>query len=204
MGTSNKLEKIMKKLLTRKKDKDQLAYFEKLYGKFDKNDYEIFKIGNLPSESGYYHGEIIKWAADIIPGSILFVGENKITAAILKDKLNANEVYTTGLLEADYIWNFEENIPHALERKFDLIVSQAIFEHLLNPYKHLDDLSKLLNINGCIIIHTVMPGFKYHRYPIDAVRFFPDWFEEVAKRLKMQIERKRIKGTHIFYMYKKS
>jgi 2-polyprenyl-3-methyl-5-hydroxy-6-metoxy-1,4-benzoquinol methylase len=111
-------------------------------------------------------------------------------------------VITAGLSDVDYKWNFEEKHP-AIENKIDLIVSQAIFEHLLNPYKHFQDLADIISHNGHIIIHTVMPSFPYHRFPIDALRFFPDWFEECAKRFALKIIRKRIQDGHIFYMFQK-
>ncbi|UCH45087.1 MAG: hypothetical protein JSV11_12470, partial [Nitrospiraceae bacterium] len=116
--------------------------------------------------------------------------------------IHAGEVLTAGLSDADYIWNFEEDIP-VIKNTVDLVISQAIFEHLLNPYKHLHDLSNLIQSTGYIIIHTVIPGFPYHRHPIDSLRFFPDWFEEAAQRFHLKIIKKRIKDTHIFYMYQK-
>lgn len=176
--------------------------FEKIYGEFDKNNYEDFLISNLPCESTFYWGELIKWSADIHPENVLFVGENKKTAEILKDKINARKVLTAGLSDVDYKWNFEED-PPVIEMKVDLIISQAIFEHLLNPYKHFQDLTSLISSEGYIMIHTVIPGFSYHRHPIDSLRFFPDWFEELATRFGLKIIKKRIKNSHIFYMYQK-
>ena len=176
----------IRQFLQRILDRKQIKEHEKIYGEFDKNNYSSFSVHNLPSESGFYWGELIKWSADINPKCILFAGENKSTAKILKDKINADQVLTAGLSDVDYKWNFEEDFP-VIEKKVDLIVSQAIFEHLLNPYKHLHDLANLISNKGHIIIHTVMPGFGYHRYPIDSFRFFPDWFEEVAKRVELKI-----------------
>jgi len=90
-----------------------------------------------------------------------------------------------------------------MNTKIDLVVSQAILEHLINPYKHLHDLTNLISSKGYIMIHTVTPGFPYHRYPIDSLRFFPDWFEEVAKRFNLNVINRKIPDTHIFYMYQK-
>lgn len=80
-----------------------------------------------------------------------------------------------------------------------------MMEHLVDPYKHMKDLSSLLEEEGYLIVHTVMPGFMYHRHPVDTIRFFPDWFEEVAskKRLNLKIVSKYVRDFHIFYMYKK-
>ena len=184
-------------------NKKQLIEWEKIYGAYDKTQYEAYTIQDLPSESSMYHGEIIKWAQDLFPPPkrVLMSGEGKGTARHVQEKIQAKKIYTAGLADVDFKWDFEENPPQI--GKFDLIISQAILEHLINPYKHMYDLTSLLYLGGYLIVHSVIPGFWYHRYPIDAFRFFPDWFEEIAKRLSLSIVRKRIKRTHIFYMYKK-
>ena len=203
MGFRTKAKTFVIRVLSKKQMADQLAYWEHLYGDFDKRNYETYRVNNLPSESGFYHGEMIKWATELRPNRVLFVGENKQTALSLKQIINAKEVYTTGLSNADYLWNFEED-PPSMENKFDLIISQAILEHLINPYKHVQDITSFIKNEGHIIIHTVMPGFHYHRYPIDALRFYPDWFEELSERLGMTVLKKRINDTHIFYMLTKA
>ncbi len=202
MGVKTKTKEFLLNLLTGKQIQEDFERWEDLYGKFDQNNYDEFYVTDLPSESAVYHGEIIKWARDLQPKAILFAGENNETAVRLKDIIQAEKVYTAGLSGTDFQWNFEKDAP-VLDEKFDLLISQAILEHLLNPYKHVEDLSNLLQENGHLILHTVLPGFAYHRHPIDSLRFFPDWFEEVGQRMNMEVVKKRIVGTHIFYMYKK-
>ena len=190
------------KRIMRDREKKMLTKWESIYGGFDAGDYEAFSVRELPNESGYYHGELVKWSAGLNPNCLLFVGENVETVKHLKDKMHARKVITAGLGKVDFIWNFEQNAPD-IDEEIDLIVSHAIFEHLLRPYKHFNELAKLVRAQGYIIIHTVMPGFRYHRYPIDAMRFYPDWFEESGSRLNLKVVRRRIKGHHIFYMYQK-
>ena len=202
MGLRTKTKTFLLKALTKKQVREDFARWESLYGHFDQEEYEQFFVSDLDSESCMYHGEIIKWATDLKPKCILFAGETKETASRLQKIMHAEKVSTTGLVDSDYTWDFEKDAP-IIEEHFDLIVSQAILEHLLNPYKHVEDLSNLLQKNGHLIVHTVMPGFLYHRYPIDSVRFFPDWFEEVALRMNLKVVNKRISDTHIFYMYQK-
>ncbi len=202
MGLRTKTKAFLLKILTRKQVAEDFERWENLYGRFDRDDYEEFFIRDLPSESGVYHGEIIKWARDLSPKNIFFAGENKETAKRLNKIINAEKVFTAGLVDTDFTWDFEKNAP-VFEENFELVVSQAILEHLLNPYKHIEDLSNLLQANGHLILHTVMPGFPYHRHPIDSVRFFPDWFEEIAEKMNMKTVRKRINDNHIFYMYQK-
>jgi SAM-dependent methyltransferase len=177
--------------------------WEKLYGSFDETNYDRFTLVGLPNESGVALGEIVKWAQDISPPPkrALLAGETKSVASIYGKKIRLGCIETAGLGNVDHEWNFEHSPPEM--DKYDLIISQAVLEHLVNPYKHISDLASLLTPGGFLIVHTVVPGFPYHRYPIDTCRFHPDWFEEMAKRLGVDIVKKRIHGTYLFYMYRK-
>lgn len=59
------------------------------------------------------------------------------------------------------------------------------------------------NKGGLIIIHSVMPGYTYHRYPIDTVRFFPDWFEVSAERLGLKVVKKFRRDFHLIYLFER-
>lgn len=192
--------------MSSKQNEMEWKKWEEIYGEFDKTDYEDFTLRGLPNEATLYFGEIIKWAQDINPAPkrVLLAGENNDTARHLQPEIRVEHIYTSGLSNVDYEWNYENDPPQM--GSFDLIISQAILEHLLNPYKHMYDLASLLTPGGYLIVHSVCPGHPYHRYPIDACRFYPDWFEEIAKRLNLDIIKKRIKDTinnQIFYMYQK-
>jgi len=184
--------------------------FSNNYGKFlylkTHKDFELI----LNNESNIFLGEIVKMILDlpINPKRILLAGENieskKIIKSSLSNKLQETEIITAGLMEhVDYKWNFEFPQPDIGE--FDLVISQAMIEHLIDPYKHVKDLANYLTNNGYLLIHSVLPGFEYHRHPIDSLRFYPDWFEEIAKpfRLNLEIKEKYIRDFHIFYKYKK-
>jgi hypothetical protein len=54
-----------------------------------------------------------------------------------------------------------------------------------------------------MIIHTVTPGFAYHRHPVDCFRFYPDWFEEVADRLGAEITGRFVGELRILYQFTK-
>jgi SAM-dependent methyltransferase len=181
--------------------------FEKLK-KSDSDRYTLIFNNSSRNVCGRFYGEIIKILVDLKlnPENILLDGDNKSVVAQFKERLNFNKstVSTVGLGgDFDYLWNFEDDCPKELTNNFDLIISQAMIEHLINPFKHLEDLSKLLKNDGYLIVHSVMPGYTYHRYPIDTVRFFPDWFEFSAKKLGLKVERKFLKDFHLFYLFKK-
>lgn len=179
--------------------------WKELYGDFQLNkDYSEYTIHNLPKESGWIRGEIVKNLLDIKSDvrSVLLPGEplklKKIYAELLDVEID--KIKTTGLYEdVDYHWNFEEDPPDF--GKYDLIPSQAMIEHLVDPFKHVKDLSNSLTGRGYLLIHTVIPGFPYHRYPIDCIRFFPDWFESVGERLKLNIINKYVGDQRILYLY---
>jgi len=69
--------------------------------------------------------------------------------------------------------------------------------------KHVSDLASLLDEGGYLIVHTVLPGFFYHRVPIDCFRFYPDWFEVVAMRLGLRVVDKQISVFNITYKFQK-
>ena len=144
----------IRQYIQRKLNEKRIKQYEMIYDGFDKGNYQQYSLHDLPSESGFYWGELIKWSADIKPECILFVGENKKTAKILKEKMGAGKVLAAGLSDVDYKWDFEKDFPK-IDEKVDLIVSQAILEHLLNPYKHLQDLTHLISSDGYILVHTV-------------------------------------------------
>jgi len=202
----NKIFNLLIQKIYSKQHEKEMKEWEGIYGKFDKTNYDKFTLTDLPNESTFYFGEIIKWTQDIRPKpkNVLLAGESNKIIKYLQSKLKIRNIHSAGLLNADFKWNFEENPPQM--NKFDLIISQAVLEHLLSPYKHIYELTNLLATNGHLIIHTVCSGHPYHRHPIDTLRFYPDWFEETAKRLNLIIIKKRIKDNrlnHMFYMFKK-
>lgn len=180
----------------------------KQYGNFRLDqDYSDQHIKGLSKESGTIRGVIV----DIVkneaqkPNRVLLPGEyntDKNQYSKLFD-IDVENIVTAGIGDdMDFQWNYEEEPPEM--GKFDLIISQAMLEHLLNPYKHVVDLSQMLNPGRKLILHTHIPGFPYHRYPIDCVRFFPDWFETVAKRLNLLVYDRYIGDLRICYTLHKA
>lgn len=167
----------------------------------------VFKSG-ARNVVGELLGEIVKIVSDLNlqPKRVLLDGDNKLIKNQFKERFNfkTSDVLTVGIgNDFDYDWNFENDPPKNLPKNFDLIISQAMLEHLIDPYKHMVDLTNRLRHGGVLIVHTVMPGFPYHRFPIDAVRFFPDWFETSADRLNLRIIRKFQRDFHLFYLLEK-
>jgi hypothetical protein len=140
--------------------------------------------------------------------NVILDGDSKKVISIIKnniENLKKSNFITVGLGDKDqfdFIWDFEKSLPDGLP-KADLILSQAMLEHLLMPFEHLKDLNNLLEKDGHLILHTQLPGYSYHRYPIDSLRFYPDFFEEAAKRLNLKVVEKYQDNFHIFYHFQK-
>jgi len=160
-------------------------------------------LQGLHNESGFIFGHVANQIKALKPTStnrrILLAGEDaraKITYMELLD-IPIEQAITSGLHDnTDVYWNFETAAPTQL-KDFGFIVSHAIIEHLIDPYKHVCELIRLLAPGGHLIIYTVIPGFPYHRYPVDCLRFFPDWFMEVAKRNNVEVQDLYVGEDHI-------
>lgn len=199
--------RISAKLIRRLISMKDTPRFEEIYGDFHIGEsYKSHAIGGVPNESGQVRGEIVHLLKQIRGSikSLLLPGEKNIIKPIYSELLAIlpAAITTAGLAEEmDLHWDFEESPPEL--GQFDCIVSQAMLEHLIDPYMHMRDMENHLAPSGFLIVHSVTPGFDYHRYPVDCVRFFPDWFEEVGKRLKLVVVQKFIDRGHITYMYRK-
>jgi SAM-dependent methyltransferase len=181
--------------------------FENL-SRADQKKYTLFYDNEGKNVSGVLVGEIVKILLDLDlkHGKILLDGDDKSVVSQFKGRfsLYQAEVFTAGKQgNFDFEWNFENDFPKEMGKDFDLIVSQAMLEHLIDPYKHFKDLANILKPGGYLVIHTHIPGYTYHRFPIDAVRFFPDWFELSAKRNELLVKRKFLRNFHIIYLFVK-
>ena len=165
-------------------------------------------VRGTDNESGIVMGWVVKSIQRLAPapGSILLAGEGASAKPVYAEIAGVPvERVTTGGLhgDADFRWNFEESPPEGVG-PFDCIVSYAILEHLLDPWGHVRDLGGLLAPGGSLILYTVGPGFPYHRHPVDCLRFFPDWFEEAADRLRLAVAECLIGEDHIVYRLSKT
>ena len=196
----------------RDKNRIHKAYgFPKQLSNKQRQDFnlELIDNGEKLIECGRYYPEIVYMIKQLEKiKSVILDGDSKTIIPIIQNNLRNlefAEFTTVGLgskKDFDFIWDFENVTPPEIPNA-DLIISQAMLEHLLMPFEHLRDLSKLLNKNGHLILHTQLPGYSYHRYPIDSIRFYPDFFEEAAKRLNLKVVEKYQSDFHIFYHFQK-
>jgi len=176
-----------------------------VHGAFlDGRDFAAETITGLASESSMILGEVVHALRAVARPSdvLLLAGERNASKAAYARIAGIPErsIFTAGLHdEMDYRWNYDlappDNMPQV-----NLIASHAMLEHLMDPYLHVSSCYRLLSPGGHVIFHTEMPGFQYHRFPVDCLRFYPDWFEVVAQRLGARVVMRLISTeAHIVY-----
>lgn len=75
-----------------------------------------------------------------------------------------------------------EAIPAPLRGNYDVVVCQSLLEHVEDPVPVLENLVALLKESSSILaIQTCNPLMSLHRFPIDTLRFFPDFFLAFGK-----------------------
>jgi hypothetical protein len=79
----------------------------------------------------------------------------------------------------------------------ELVVCQSLLEHVLDPVQVMDNLIELLSEEGVLALQTCNPIMRIHRFPIDTLRFHPDFFFEYAKKKGLNVVVKE-SGASIF------
>lgn len=105
--------------------------------------------------------------------------------------------------EVDYHLNLCDRTAIEKLPKFNMVVCQATFEHLYDPYSAMLNLTSCLTTNGILTIHTHVPGFFYHPHPRDYIRFYPDWFIDAAKFFNVELLELCYDEVNIFSAYRK-
>lgn len=169
--------------------------------------YQHLTVHGLPSESGCITGAVVHMLKAYArpKDSLLLAGDRNSAKEAYAEitGIPPDRIFTAGLHEEmDFCWNYDDPAP-AMD-PVGIIVSHAMIEHITDPYSHVRNCYEKLNPGGHLIIHTVMPGFVYHRFPIDCLRFHPDWFEAVGTRLGARIAERALDGEgQIIYCFEK-
>jgi len=171
----------------------------------------FFPVKNL---SRGYHGLLKQWLDNraINGKNCLLISENDVSKRQFEDNYSDIEFKTL-----DHYPEMNENIDLKYNLceywnhddietigKFDIILCQATLEHLYDPYTAIKNLKNVLNVSGALMLHTHVPGMKYHPYPRDYVRFYPDWFLDIEKFMgKIKLTELVVVDVHIFAEYVK-
>lgn len=186
-----------------------IASTSEVYGAFEDGDaYRDLAVYGIGSESGTILGEVVHALKRVCrpEHELLLAGERRSAVSDYSGitGIPRQNITTAGVHDdMDYRWDYERAPPDI--PAVDCIVSHAMLEHLIDPCRHVLDCFGLLRPQGFLVLHSVMPGFQYHRFPVDCLRFFPDWFEELAIRLNARIASRYLSGQgHIVYVLSKS
>jgi len=144
------------------------------------------KVSNL---SGGYHGLLRQWWDYYGLGAkVLLVSETVAVRREFETMYSGKEFVATDYFTEispnqsppDVLWNMYEEPPTSLKPgSFSSSICQATLEHVHDPIGVLRRLVALLGPNGYLYIHTHTPGYQYHPFPRDYLRFYPVWFQDI-------------------------
>lgn len=166
----------------------------------------------VPNTSGGYHGILVQWWEKYLLGQkCLLISETKDTKKIFEEKYPDTAFTTTDYYidliqgsSTDVLWNLYEEIPEALSiTKFDSIICQATFEHLMDPVGVLKKMAALSKNESHIFLHTHTPYYPKHNWPSDYLRYYPEWFKDVTTLInELDLMELYSEKGHVFALYK--
>lgn len=186
----------------------------KSHSHWDYSPYDTYWIGGRFQVSNFsngYHGILKQWWDYYNKGvSCLLISENNKVKSEFQIqypewRFQTLDFYDNKGEPVDIKVNLCDALPSKIDSAFDLIICQATLEHLYDPFMAMKNMSSLLNDKGVVVIHTHVPGYYYHPYPRDYLRFHPDWFEDIPVFIKEYklLELYATQG-HIFSAYEKN
>ncbi len=120
---------------------------------------EIFAVPDVPYDADISHTNWAKYLSKMYNKKgmeILEIGARNVTGRVLRDCFsNANYTgfdYYAGE-NVDVVGDAHE-LSRFFNKKFDLIFSSAVFEHLAMPWKVSREIIKLLKVGGHVFIET--------------------------------------------------
>jgi len=166
-----------------------------------KSAYEPFPGGLLKVEnsSGGFLVRIIELAlTSEIQGNWLLVSEPEEAGAQISQEWKEKYLVNLPKIESIEIalnteWNSQEfqydlciypvlhNPP-----KYSVVMHQSLLEHVVDPVTVIRNLNDFLLPGGIQVIQTVNIFSSMHRFPIDTLRFFPDFFENLSNYLPVK------------------
>ena len=166
----------------------------------------------VPNSSNGYHELLKNWWEHycLKKKKWLLVTENNEVKKVFENKYPNIDFFTTDLyddfnIETDYQIDICNKKHFRKLPKVDTIICQATLEHVYNPFQAVKNMNDSLNNNGYLLLHTHTPGYRYHQYPRDYIRFYPDWFEDLENFIKELnlLELVSVPSYHIFALYQK-
>jgi hypothetical protein len=89
------------------------------------------------------------------------------------------------------------------QSRFSVILHQSLLEHVVDPVTVIKNLNDFLIPGGVQILQTVNIYASEHKYPIDTLRFFPDFFNNLDKYLNLKCTHCFIENQSIYAVLRK-
>jgi SAM-dependent methyltransferase len=165
-------------------------------------------VRTAESSTGY-HGILFElWERFSLGKKCLMIGESKDVKEWFSKKYKGVKFYTVDFNEqakADFVWDICTPIPKKLRGlRFDSIICQATLEHVADPMQAMRSFFSLLNEGGYVYVH-VPSEFPLHRYPVDCLRFYEDWFKVLPNYIKsLELKFLHKEKGHIFACYRRT
>lgn len=179
----------------------------------DPNGYWCGGYDKKSNLSKGYHGILTQWWKHYNKGAdVLLISETSVVKKEFEQQYPNLKFYTMDFFpelqtdKVDYkidICKLKEN---QIDKKFDVIINQATLEHIYDPFSAMKNLCSILKPGGIIVTHTHPPGFGYHQYPRDYIRFMIDWWYDLPKHFDNSIELLQVwmyRNQQVFSCYRK-
>ena len=147
-------------LLTKLKKSVFLSYILRIYGAIVSLPFGLISREKVKPPKNVYHCEWIRYLSkkyNFENMKILEIGSRNVTGTNLRKYFNKAEYIGFDFHEgenvdvvgdAHYLSRYFEN------KKFDLIFSSSVFEHLMMPWIVAEEISKILKLGGNVFIET--------------------------------------------------
>lgn len=150
----------------------------------------------------------------------LLIGEAPQTGVKLATYMESNFGLVRQINELETLlgkrWSgseFELDLCHAgvtedLKQTFAVVITQALLEHVFDPVQVLRNLIPLLHNSqekdskGILVVHTNNPLMPLHRWPVDTLRYYDDWFNLVSQYLPLNLIEIKAQGHNMFAVYR--
>lgn len=167
----------------------------------------------LPNLSTGYHGLFFEWikyyAGKFKEPKILLVSEGELVKDQLKSEFPNWKIQTL-----DLFWDLQSKPdiegdicqPRSLmSNVYDLIIDHSILEHVYDPFGAMRNMTNALSKDGYLLSGTHPPGFRYHQFPRDYIRFVIDWWYDLPQQLPLELyEFFQESQQYVFSCYKKT
>ena len=174
----------------------------------DKKNFSEYFHQNIPAPntSKAFHRILFEFMKHYGPfKSILLVGEPDGCIEVFKQHFGEEvivDTLSTSGKKGEY-YEYDLNIPTDLTKRYDVVFSQAVLEHVCRPSVFIENLATLAT--KYVVVMSVGPAFGYHQFPIDCVRFFKDFYVALQKYLPIKlVEYEQDNIQCQFVMYKKT